>query len=114
MASGGMITLMRDPSASRASTIGEDSSTRRPTADTILSMMCIRCALSLNMILVSSRTPARSTYTSLYPLTRMSLMVGSCNSGSSGPNPKTSFKTSRDRRSFSGPLMGVLRSETRS
>ena len=40
-ASGGMITLTREPSGKRASHIGEDSSTRRPTLDTILSMMCL-------------------------------------------------------------------------
>ena len=61
MDSGGMITLTRDPSASRASTMGDDSSTRLPIAETILSMMCIRCASSLNMILVSSSWPPRST-----------------------------------------------------
>ena len=38
-ASGGTMALIREPSASRASTIGEDSSTRRPTACTIRSMM---------------------------------------------------------------------------
>ena len=37
-ASGGTMALTRDPSGSRASTIGEDSSTRRPTAETIFSM----------------------------------------------------------------------------
>ncbi len=42
-ASGGMIALTREPSLSRASTIGLDSSTRRPTWETILSMMRSRC-----------------------------------------------------------------------
>ena len=37
--SGGMITLTRLPSGRRASTIGEDSSTRRPTCATILLMI---------------------------------------------------------------------------
>ena len=49
MASGGIMALTREPSARRASTIGEDSSTRRPTRDTMLSMICIRWALSLNV-----------------------------------------------------------------
>jgi hypothetical protein len=35
MASGGMMALTREPSGSRASTIGEDSSIRRPTRETI-------------------------------------------------------------------------------
>ena len=43
MASGGMIALMRLPSGRRASTIGELSSTRRPTFETILPMMRSRC-----------------------------------------------------------------------
>ena len=39
-ASGGMIAFTREPSASRASTIGLDSSMRRPTELTIRSMIC--------------------------------------------------------------------------
>ena len=45
-ASGGMIALTREPSGSRASTIGEVSSTRRPTRETIRSMICSRWSLS--------------------------------------------------------------------
>ena len=41
-ASGGMMALTRDPSCSRASTIGLDSSMRRPTVLTMRSMICIR------------------------------------------------------------------------
>ena len=44
MARGGMMAFTRDPSASRASTMGEDSSMRRPTAETMRSMMFMRCA----------------------------------------------------------------------
>ena len=47
-ASGGMIALTRLPSASRASTIGQVSSTRRPTRPTIRWMIWIRCRSSLN------------------------------------------------------------------
>ena len=47
MASGGMMALTREPSARRASTMGEDSSTRRPTRETMRSMICIRWPLSL-------------------------------------------------------------------
>jgi hypothetical protein len=46
IASGGMMTLTREPSLRRASTIGCDSSIRRPTAETIRSMMFMRCASS--------------------------------------------------------------------
>ena len=41
-ASGGIIALTREPSSNRASTIGHVSSTRRPTLDTIRSMICIK------------------------------------------------------------------------
>ena len=61
MASGGMIALTREPSGRRASTIGLDSSMRRPTRDTILSMIFIRWASSLKVIGVNSRQPLRST-----------------------------------------------------
>ena len=59
-ASGGMIALTREPSGRRASTIGDASSTRRPTCETILSMMRIRCALSTNAVFVRSSLPLRS------------------------------------------------------
>ena len=47
-ASGGMTALTRLPSGSRASTIGLDSSTRRPTRPTILSIVRRRWASSVN------------------------------------------------------------------
>ena len=42
----------------------------------------------------------------------MSLTVGSWSSGSSGPRPKTSFRTSSMTRSFSTRLSGVFSSST--
>jgi len=60
-ASGAITALTRDPSGSRASTRGEDSSTRRPTRDTIRSMMAIRWSSSWKTTSVRSRRPARST-----------------------------------------------------
>ena len=45
--SGGMIELTRLPSGRRASTIGDDSSMRRPTSATILLMIRRRCDSSL-------------------------------------------------------------------
>jgi hypothetical protein len=59
-ASGGMMAFTREPSISRASTMGDDSSIRRPTCETILSMMRSRCASSRKVTLVSSSTPLRS------------------------------------------------------
>src|SRR5215813_11191235 len=54
-------TLTRDPSCSRASQSGCDSSTRRPTAETILLMIRRRCCSSLNRTDNGSSTPCRST-----------------------------------------------------
>ena len=107
-ASGGIMTLTREPSFKRASTIGEDSSTRLPTADTILSITCIRCRSSLKITVVFSSTPWRSTYTELQVFTRMSLTLGSCSSGSSGPRPKTSSSTSCANRSRSAAERGMF------
>jgi hypothetical protein len=56
-----MMALTREPSGRRASTIGLDSSTRRPTRDTIFSMIFIRCVLSWKLMPVSSSRPVRST-----------------------------------------------------
>ena len=106
-ASGGMMALTREPSCRRASTMGEDSSTRRPMRDTMRSMICIRCWLSLNDKPVISSLPARSTYTRSKRLTRMSEMVGSLRSGSSGPRPKISSRISRDNCSRSAKLRGT-------
>ena len=49
-ASGGMIALTREPSGKRASTIGDDSSTRRPTRLTMRSMIARRCALLRKLV----------------------------------------------------------------
>ncbi len=50
--SGGMIALTRLPSGRRASTIGDDSSMRRPTCATILLMIRRRCDSSLKRTVV--------------------------------------------------------------
>ena len=50
-ASGGMMAFTREPSGSRASTMGDDSSTRRPTRETMRSMICSRCRSSRNLTL---------------------------------------------------------------
>ena len=47
-ASGGITALTREPSASRASTSGDDSSTRRPMRETIRSMTCRRWSSEVN------------------------------------------------------------------
>ena len=60
-ASGGMIAFTREPSGRRASTIGEASSTRRPTAATILSITARYWVSSVNDRSVGSMRPSRST-----------------------------------------------------
>ena len=60
-ASGGMMAFTREPSGSLASTMGEDSSTLRPTRDTMRSITCIKCRSSRNFAPVLSRIPWRST-----------------------------------------------------
>ena len=74
-ANGGIMALTRDPSNNRASTIGEDSSIRRPTADTIFSIIFRRWASSRNFTSVNWSFPARSTYIWSARLTRISLTV---------------------------------------
>ena len=51
------MALTRDPSLRRASTMGVDSSMRRPTWLTILSMIRNRCWSSRKVTLVSSSRP---------------------------------------------------------
>ena len=108
-ASGGIMALTREPSGSRASTMGDDSSTRRPTRETIRSITCIRCRSSRNTTLVFSSSPCRSAYTRLARFTRMSEMEGSFSSGSSGPSPNTSSSRSDSIRPFSWAVSGTLR-----
>ncbi|OPZ66532.1 MAG: hypothetical protein BWY83_02861 [bacterium ADurb.Bin478] len=60
-ANGAITALTREPSGNRASTMGLDSSTRRPTWETIRSMMCSRCGSSLKTVCVRSNLPNRST-----------------------------------------------------
>ena len=93
-ASGGMIAFTREPSGSRASTMGLDSSTRRPTRETMRSMMRSRWRSSSKRTGLRSSRPARSTHTSWAPLTRMSQTPASASSGSSGPRPITSCSMS--------------------
>src|SRR5262249_19035884 len=58
---GGAMTLTREPSGRRASQIGFDSSTRRPTPVTIRVAMDMTCELSRNLTSDNSSLPLRST-----------------------------------------------------
>ena len=104
-ASGGMMAFTRDPSARRASTMGLVSSTRRPIRPTMRSMICRRWALSRNVTSDRSSLPLRSQKMRSHRLTRMSLIVGSLSSVSSGPRPNVSSITSSISRSWSAPLI---------
>ena len=58
--SGGMMALTREPSVNRASTIGLDSSMRRPIGAMIRSMMRITWSSFWKTTLVNSSLPLRS------------------------------------------------------
>ena len=58
--SGGMMALTREPSVRRASTMGDDSSTRRPIGAMIRSMIRITWSSFWKTTFVSSRRPLRS------------------------------------------------------
>src|SRR5207253_959388 len=61
MASGAITAFAREPSGRRASTIGFDSSTRRPTWATIFSMIRLRWFSSMNDVAALTILPLRST-----------------------------------------------------
>ena len=94
-ASGGMTTLTREPSGSRASASGDASSTRRPAGASTRSITSRSCASVAKAMAVASRRPARSTHTSARPLTMISSTVGSSSSGCSGPRPSARSVTRR-------------------
>ena len=84
-ASGGMMALTREPSGRRASTMGDDSSTRRPTRETMRSMICSRWRSSRNTVSVVCSVPPRSTNTLSLPFTRMSEIWGRAAAAPAGP-----------------------------
>ncbi|MNR02168.1 hypothetical protein D3C85_1180100 [compost metagenome] len=63
IAKGSMITLMRPPSGKRASTIGLDSSSRRPSGARMRRTMRITCSESAKRTVSRSSMPWRDTYT---------------------------------------------------
>ena len=69
------MALTREPSGRRASTIGEDSSTRRPTRDTMRSMICMQVAVVAKVASIFRSTPPFSMKTWSLPLTMMSEML---------------------------------------
>ena len=84
-ASGGTMALIREPSARRASTMGEDSSTRRPTPCTMRSMMRRYWCGEVKTISLRSILPLRSIQISSYALHMISVMLPSASMTSSGP-----------------------------
>ena len=103
-ASGGMIAFNREPSGSRASTIGDVSSTRRPTRETIRSRICSKWSLSRNVTSDLIMRPFFSRKTFFGPLIMMSATPSSFSRSSSGPKPKASSRTSSTSRSRSDRL----------
>ncbi len=90
-ASGGMITLTREPSASRASAIGLSSSTRRPTGARMRSIASRSCLLGLEADIGRLDRPRRARRnTASWPLTITSSTSGSASNSSSGPRPTVS------------------------
>ena len=112
--SGGITTLTRDPSASRASQSGCASSTRRPSGARIRSIAWSSSASPANATPVRSSRPRRSTYTSPGPLTITSSTSGSERSGSSGPSPVASRTTRAQSASRSASGSGAASCSTSS
>ena len=100
-ATGGMIALTREPSASRASTSGEDSSMRRPSGATMRSITLRIASSSEKASGTCCKRPWRSTKMSVALLTMISLISGSLIRRSSGPSPTASSTVSRTRLSRS-------------
>ena len=96
--SGGMIALTRLPSGSRASTIGLDSSHRRPRGATIRWITRMTWSASLNVMSVLYSLPSRSTQTCLGPFTMISENWSSAMRSWIGPYPTTSANTASCRR----------------
>jgi hypothetical protein len=113
-ASGGMMTLTREPSGRRASTIGLLSSTRRPSGATMRSTTRMTSSLSRNLTSVSTNLPLRSAKTWCGPLTSTSVMASSRSSASSGPKPRMSASTRSKMSARSVRLSGSPRSATTS
>ena len=107
-ARGGMIALNREPFGSRASHIGEVSSIRRPTRETIRSMIWSRCSLSRKVTSDRLTRPPFSTKIFLGPLIMMSAILSSLSSSSSGPKPKVSSRISSTSRCRSGRLIAAF------
>ena len=89
-ASGGITTFRREPSAKRASTIGELSSMRLPLSASRRSMTRDSARELEKRTDVRLSTPSRSTKTVSGPLTMISVMVSSANRSSRTPRPTAS------------------------
>ena len=94
-----LIAWTREPSGSRASAQGDDSSTRRPNGPTMRSIRCRTDSSPSNSPSGAlSIRPSRSTYTSSGPFTMTSVTLGSFSRNSMDPNPTTSSATSLTTR----------------
>ena len=101
-ASGGMMALTREPSSRRASTIGLDSSMRRPTVLTMRSMMRIRWRSSLNTASIGLELAVALDVDLVVAVDQdVGDRPGRARSASSGPSPNSSLRTSATRLSRS-------------
>lgn len=89
--SGSITTFRRPPSGRRASTMGLDSSSRRPSGARMRRTMRNTCWLSEKRTVSRASTPRRDTNTLSLPLMRMSSTSWSLSRSSSGPRPASSL-----------------------
>ncbi len=92
-ASGGRTAWSREPSAKRASTMGDERSRRRPRGAITRSAMRTMPAAS-RVSASGSTTPSRSTKARPGPLSITSVTAGSARTGSSTPRPTASCTSS--------------------
>ena len=97
---GGITTFTRCPPGKRASTMGELSSTRRPSGAKMRSISARTCASSVNTAVSRSNRPDRSMNNDDVPFTMTSVIVGSSTSDCNGPMPNTISSKSRESRAF--------------
>ena len=91
IAIGGITILTRLPSAKRASQVGVDSSTLRPTRLAIRFAISISCCSLIKLTFTFSTNPSRSINTFSCPLIMMSVMLSSSIKFCNGPKPTSSF-----------------------
>lgn len=111
--SGSITTFRRPPSGRRASTMGLDSSSRRPSGARMRRTMRNTCWLSEKRTVSRASTPRRDTNTLSLPLMRMSSTSWSLSRSSSGPRPASSLVSAAATWPSSPSLMATRRRRTK-